>query len=730
MRQLKISAEQAISIALRLAEAGSEHELFVSMLGALELFRGQTSFQAYVVNQQRTHVRLSVDFGCPKIQLAPDVAEGWLLRDEQDPDLRQGSWAEGQAACVKMMVGDEIIGGICLLCHENSSDPGSSRELNMPLIRDFARLGAASLVALKKRRLSTIVLEALEQSEEAIVLYGEDDEGVIFSNDAYHRVFPHYPSRSELLGKSHLDLYRMDLEAGIISDAVALNEPDTYLNNRKILAEKLVDTQREIQKLGNKTYIYTRTRSVSGAIMSRRIDVSDQALAEARLREREKQLQSLVYRDSLTGLHNRPYFLEYIEDLSRRMKDGNLGSVSVFWIDLNGFKIVNDTYGHTFGDSVLRKVGRRLQMGVTECSEFVRYGGDEFVMVFEKAIVGDQLEILANRILTIISAPITHEATSIQIGSSVGIARTSGKNADLTQLLGNADLAMYEAKKQTISSYRVFDPQMRSSMIERCALIDDIRSAFDKNQFELHYQPQFDTQKGKLVGFEALARWMHPHRGNVPPDVFIPIMEENMMIEQLGRWVLAEACKEARHWPKDLFVAVNVSPIQLKNPHFALTIGRALAQAGLCSHQLELEITESILLDGKVGERSQIETWKKLGVQVALDDVGKGYSSLSYLSQFPFDKIKIDRSFLKAFDPAKPKDPSAVILHAIVELGQTLGKTVIAEGVESVEHLNYLREIECDLAQGFYLGRPMPAKEVRQFIRKSRPFFRRFLKAS
>ncbi|WP_319413884.1 EAL domain-containing protein [uncultured Cohaesibacter sp.] len=725
MRRLQIRADRAVSLALRIAEASSEHELFVAMLDAIETIRGRSCFRAYVVDPQKRSVRLSADFGYPKINIIPEQVENWLLHDGPVPHYRDGLEKGMQHTCAKLVSGNTVLGGVFLAFLESENEV-SADQVNSHLMTEFARLGASSLVALRKRRLSTMVLEALEQSEEAIVFYGEDDEGVIFSNDAYHRVFPHYPNRQELLGRTHLDLYRMDLAAGIISDPLAHADPEAYLQERKLLAEQLVDTQREIQKLGNKTYIYTRTRSEAGAIMSRRIDITEQALAEARLRQREKQLQSLVYIDSLTGLNNRAHFLEYIEELSRRMKDGDLEAVTVFWIDLNGFKIVNDTYGHTYGDSVLRKVGLRMQMGMPEKSEFVRYGGDEFVMVFEEQITAQKLEILANRILTIVNAPINHDGTSFQLGASIGIAHTSGRDADLSSLLGNADLAMYEAKKQSRCSFKVFDPKMRSSMIERCALIDDIKLAFEQDQFELYYQPQFDTRSGVLVGFEALTRWNHPVRGFVPPDLFIPIMEETNMIEQLGRWCLQEACKEASHWPKDLFVAVNVSPLQLKNPHFALTIGRALAHAGLRAEQLELEITESVLLDGNEGERCQIETWKKLGIQVALDDVGKGYSSLSYLSQFPFDKIKIDRSFLKAFDAEEPEDASAVILHAIVELGKTLGKTVIAEGVEREDQLEYLRSVGCDQAQGYLLGRPMCAQDARKFVRKFRlPLWKR-----
>nr|WP_319485351.1 bifunctional diguanylate cyclase/phosphodiesterase [uncultured Cohaesibacter sp.] len=715
MKRLEINVEMAVSLALRIAEATCEQDLFAAMFDSIRTIRGATCFSAFVVSSQKRGIRLSAEFGSCRVEVKHDAVSSWLLEDGPVPDFHCSADRSRLQTCVRLVAGDEVLGGIFLVFL--NTDGG---EINAALVEDFARLGARSLVTLRKKRMSTMVLEALEQSEEAIVFYGEDDEGVIFSNDAYHRVFPHYPGRQALLGKKHLELYQMDLDAGVISDRVALDDPAEYLNTRKLRADCLVDTQREIQKIGDKTYIYTRTRSASGAIMSRRIDITDQAVAEARLRQREKQLQSLVYRDTLTGLHNRAYFLEYIETLGGRLSRGSLNAVSVFWVDLNGFKYVNDTFGHHSGDTILRKIGRRLQLGVLESNVIVRYGGDEFVLVFEREISGTELEILAERVLTIISAPINNGITTFQLGASVGIATARGPEANLVTLLGDADLAMYEAKRQPSSAYRVFDPDMRARMMKQFALLEDIRVAFEREEFELYYQPQFDTLSGDLVGFEALTRWNHPERGFVPPDEFIPIMEANKLIDQLGRWVLEVACEEASHWPKDLGVAVNVSPLQLKNPKFALIVARVLAQTGLCPRQLELEVTESVLLDGNEGERSQLASWKDLGVQIALDDVGKGYSSLSYLSQFPFDKIKIDRSFLRAFRADRPEDASAVILRAIVELGKTLGKTVIAEGVEIKDQLDFLRSISCEQAQGFYLGRPMTVEDTRAFIEQFR----------
>nr|WP_321525337.1 EAL domain-containing protein [uncultured Cohaesibacter sp.] len=715
MKRLEINVEMAVSLALRIAEATCEHDLFAAMFDSVSAIRRATCFSAFVVGSQKSDIRLSAEFGSSRIDVGHEAVADWLLKEGPAPDFHCEVDSPCLQTCVRLVEGGDVLGGIFLVFLNPKGE-----EINNSLVENFARLGARSLVTLRKKRLSTMVLEALEQSEEAFVFYGEDDEGVIFSNDAYHRVFPHYPGRQGLLGKKHLELYQMDLDAGVISDRIALEDPAEYLQTRRQLADSLVDTQREIQQIGDKTYIYTRTRSVSGAIMSRRIDITDQAVAEARLRQREKQLQSLVYRDTLTGLHNRAYFLEYIETLAGRLKRGSLNAVSVFWVDLNGFKYVNDTFGHHSGDTILRKIGRRLQLGVLESNVIVRYGGDEFVLVFEREISGTELEILAERILTIINAPISNGMSTFQLGASVGIATANGPEANLVTLLGDADLAMYEAKRQPTSAYRVFDPDMRARMLKQFALLEDIRVAFEREEFELYYQPQFDTLSGDLVGFEALTRWNHPERGFVPPDEFIPIMETNKLIEQLGRWVLEVACEEASHWPKDLGVAVNVSPLQLKNPKFARIVARVLAQTGLCPRQLELEITESVLLDGNEGERGQLESWKELGVQIALDDVGKGYSSLSYLSQFPFDKIKIDRSFLRAFRADRPEDASAVILRAIVELGKTLGKTVIAEGVEVEDQLEFLRSISCEQAQGFFLGLPMTVEDTRAFIERYR----------
>ncbi|WP_316861640.1 GGDEF and EAL domain-containing protein [uncultured Cohaesibacter sp.] len=716
MGRFEINAGLAISIAHEIVRATTETELFIAMRKAAGTLRQNVALRAYVTGIHGKSLRLAADLGCETIAVDQDSVENWLLHDGPVPDFSDELSSNRLSTCSKIIDDDGMLLGGLILSFDDSVNDELSRDVNEKMVFNLTALGARTLGTLHKRRLSSMVLEALEQSEEAIVFYGEEEEGVIFSNEAYHRVFPHYPDRSGIAGKTHLELYRMDLEAGVISDPVALNAPDVYLEQRKQLESQLVESQRETQKIGDKTYIYTRTRSASGAIMSRRIDISEQAVAEAKLRENERQLRTLVYRDSLTGLFNRAYFLEFIETCSEQLASGHLKGVTVFWVDLNGFKMVNDNYGHDFGDYALRTIGRRLKRGILESDAVVRYGGDEFVVLFNRTLNEHEIEIIANRILTIVDAEVSYNDVCFRIGASVGIALSEGKSTNLKALLGDADLAMYEAKRLRESAYRIFNPAMRVQLIERYELLEDIRAAFENDGFELYFQPQFNLQTGELVGFEALSRWNHPRRGFIPPDVFIPIMEENNLIEELGRWVLKTACEEARKWPRHLFVAVNVSALQLRNPNFAIALGKCLFQSGLRPGQLELEITESVMLEGDQEERNQIESWKMLGVDIALDDVGKGYSSLSYLSEFPFDKIKIDRGFLGALETRRQDAAPCVILRAIVELGRSLGKTVIAEGVETPEQLEYLNSIACEQAQGYFLGKPMPADQVSDFI--------------
>ncbi|WFT80384.1 MULTISPECIES: putative bifunctional diguanylate cyclase/phosphodiesterase [unclassified Methylobacterium] len=632
----------------------------------------------------------------------------WLVAGGETGPVRQRA-EEGGTILRQRLVSDSLLlGGLVLA----GPDLGPADERRCAVL---ARLTADALSGLHQRRLSQLVLESLEQSEEAVSFYDEE-EGIVFTNDAYHRIFPHYPDRRALRGAHHLDLYRLDLDAGIIDDPLARADPETYLAERARKSRLLTDRQREIQRVGGRTYIYTRTRSRTGATLSRRTDITEQALTEARLREREAELRTLAFQDSLTGLFNRAYLREKVEQLERALAEGRVAGLCVLMIDLNGFKAVNDTYGHDCGDRVLRIVGARLSGILPPEAVLMRLGGDEFLVLLEQAAEEPELAAMAEAIIAAVTEPIRDGDLALSVGASIGIAAVRGPQTEIDAIIGRADLAMYEAKSLRCSGYRFFHSGLREQRLAQLALIEDVRGALRRGEFALHYQPQFRTQDGGLAGFEALARWTHPRHGPIPPSTFIPIMEENGLIEALGTWILDTACAEARTWPTDLRLAVNVSPLQVRSGRFSLTLAEALLRSGLPPHRLELEITESVLLADEARSRAELERWKALGARIALDDFGRGYSGLGYLTAFPIDKIKIDRAFLAGFDAQRPDAAAGVILHAIIRLGRVLGKTVTVEGVESPDQLAHLRRERCTEVQGFLLGRPMPAAEVPGFI--------------
>lgn len=711
--------EEFVGAVANLHDARTERGIFSAFHAACETVVGPLRLAGYVVARNGETVRDVAEIGDPGLScsagasgILPSVTD-WLVGGKDFPSLRSEEGAP--IVGYRLISGTRVVGGVIL------TGRGLAHERAQRRCSRLTRFCAVAITAYHQRRLSQMVLEALEESEEAISFYDAND-GIVFTNEAYHRVFPHYPEPARLLGRSHLDLYRMDLDAGIIDDPLAKSDPEAYLAGRRQMAETLVTRQREIQKISARTYIYTRSRSNTGATMSRRIDITEQALTEARLRERERELHTLAFQDPLTGLFNRAYLLNLIEDQQNRMRDGALAQMAVFLVDLNGFKFINDTYGHDCGDLVLKVVAQRLRGMMSKGDAVVRLGGDEFVIVIERALETRELAALADDIIAELTRPIEHADLVLTTGTSVGIARRAGYDADLSTVIADADLAMYDVKKMKCSAYMFFDPGMRSSMIERLSLLEDLRNALSAGEFELYYQPQFSTRKSDLVGFEALVRWRHPRRGLVSPGVFIPLMEEYGLIEALGEWVLRTACMEAARWPGELHVAVNVSTLQVRGGRFSLVLSDTLSQSALAPHRLELEITESVFIDDEAGTRAQLEFWKSLGVRIALDDFGSGYSSLSYLNAFPIDKIKIDRGFLGKLNPDDPDEAADIILRTIIDLGRALDMTVTAEGVERADQLEFLSERSCSEVQGFLLGRPMPVEQARLlFAEADRP---------
>jgi diguanylate cyclase (GGDEF)-like protein len=428
-----------------------------------------------------------------------------------------------------------------------------------------------------------------------------------------------------------------------------------------------------------------------------------------RIRE---QLTNLARHDALTGVYNRTYFQEKLEEALSSLRPGNK-EVALLYIDLDHFKEVNDTYGHPFGDSLLRQVTGRLINFANEDDILARLGGDEFVLATSHSTSTNSLHQLAGDLVEAISTPFNIEGCQIEIGASIGIAVTPKDGARTDELLRNADMALYSAKRQR-GSYCFFARQMAEQAKIRQELRADLANALDREQLQLVYQPIYNVQSGYLVKFEALLRWNHPQRGCVTPAEFIPLAEETGLIATIGDWVLRAACLEASDWPKDVGLAINLSPAQFR-PNLPYRVAETLNKVGLRPDRLLLEITETALLQSSLENLRLLEQLRSLGVKIALDDFGTGYASLGYLREFPFHEIKIDQSFM-ADDSAE----AFAIVDSVTKLGHALGARVTAEGVETQEQLDRVRKIGCDKAQGFLLGRPAVASEVYKHMRPER----------
>ncbi len=409
--------------------------------------------------------------------------------------------------------------------------------------------------------------------------------------------------------------------------------------------------------------------------------------------------------DELTGLVKRNALMRAIEGAL-----GGAGQFAVHCLDLDRFKTINDTLGHGVGDLLLKKVADRLRSACRASDIVARIGGDEFVVLQREAQTLEDAERLSARLVDLVGRTYVLSGHTINIGASVGVAQR-GERRQGRDVLRDADLALYEAKRAGRSRYRVFESSMSVSLHERRELEIDLRRALALRQFELNYQPFVELETNDIRGFEALLRWHHPVRGTVPPLDFIPMAEETGLIVKLGEWVLRTACEAAATWPGDLTVAVNVSPLQFKADNLLHTVEATLRQTGLAAHRLELEITEGALLDDTDNVLATLHALRKLGVKISMDDFGTGYSSLSYLQKFPFDKIKIDRSFV-----AGNSSDSQAILKAVASLGESLGMAITAEGVETPDQLEHIRGQRCTHVQGYFTGRPMSGASIADFL--------------
>jgi diguanylate cyclase (GGDEF)-like protein len=509
-----------------------------------------------------------------------------------------------------------------------------------------------------------------------------------------------------------------DRYAKIYGLPAELTVPGTQLSDiLKFLVDKKITTQNlEEMRSGVDTLTMNGTGSVIRTLADGRIiAISHQATSDGGwvsvhedITERQKaesHINHLARHDHLTDLPNRTFLSEELDKCFRRLREGQ--KFAVLCLDLDRFKGVNDTLGHSIGDKLLDAVAKRILSCVKERDFVARLGGDEFAVIHKDLARPIDSGTLAGRIIERISAPYQIDGQQINIGASIGLAIAPSDGVTADQLLKNADLAMYRAKADGRGTYRFFEPEMDARIQARRALELELRGGLTSGQLQLYYQPLVDPRSGEVRCFEALLRWFHPRLGEISPAEFVPIAEESGLIESLGEWVLRSACADAAKWPKKFRVAINLSPIQFRNPNLAKVVFSALAASGLAASRLELEITESLLLEEDAKTIAMLHEFRSLGIRIAMDDFGTGFSSLNYLRSFPFDKIKIDKSFIR--DMSKGDD-AITIVKAIIELAHNLKIDVVAEGVETAEQLKYLISEGCNEVQGHYFSAAQPIK--------------------
>jgi diguanylate cyclase (GGDEF)-like protein len=538
---------------------------------------------------------------------------------------------------------------------------------------------------------------ALSNMSQGLCMF--DSSGrLVMSNDRYRELYG-LPSELVTPGCSIRDLLEHRRLAGQFS-----GDPDEYIASLRSKIEQH-ETSAQVFELPDGRTISLISRPMpAGGWVATHEDTTERRRAEAKI-------SHMALHDELTSLPNRRWLVEQIE--SRLVHLPRDQGVALVCVDMDRFKDVNDTLGRAACDKCLQQVAARLLGCLRDGDAVARLGGDEFAILYGDVTEATALTAFAARLIETVSAPFDLDGHHVVVGASIGIALAPTDASDAHQLLKSSDMALSRAKADGRGTYRFFEPKMDALMQARRMLMLDLRKALVNGEFELYYQPLVNLATGEITGFEALLRWNHPDRGLVPPLEFISLAEATTLIVPIGEWVVRQACREAVRWPSNIRIAVNVSPVQFAMSNLAETVTSALAWSGLPASRLELEITESVLLLNNDATLATLHQLREIGVRISMDDFGTGYSSLSYLRSFPFDKIKIDRSFVHE---ASSNEDSKAIIRAVIGLGASLGMTTTGEGVETREELDYLKREGCVEAQGYLFSEPRPAAEVAKML--------------
>ncbi len=628
-----------------------------------------------------------------KMLLDTDDRDGKGVESGVVPTTTVHEFEDGQIITCKIY---QMPGGAWMATHEDITE---QRNLG-------ARLQAQQEIqSAQEEKLRTRNLQfdmAINNMSQGLCFF-DGSHRLIVCNDRYLEMYELSRARIHA-GITLAEIVDMRIEAG----SFPAMSRDEYLNWRSDIGVSAEPSESIVELRNGRTFKIRHRPMPDFGWVATHEDITEQ-------RRSEVKIEYMAHHDSLTDLANRVLLNERLEHALGRIHGEEM--VALHHVDLDQFKAVNDTFGHPAGDKLLKLVADRLRGLVRETDTIARMGGDEFVIVQAPIPEPADATSLAQRVIKLISEPYDIDGQQAIIGASIGIAVGPGDGLSSDKLLRNADLALYRAKGDGRGTFRFFEPAMDQQMQSRRIMEQDLRKALPAGEFELHYQPVVSLASNEISGYEALIRWNHPTQGMVAPDAFIPLAEEIGFIVPLGEWVIRQACATAARWPRETSVAVNISAVQFRSPGLMQVIIGALAASGLSPTRLEIEITETVLLQDKQATLAILHQLRALGVAIAMDDFGTGYSSLTYLQSFPFDKIKIDRSFIRNITESAS---SLNIVRAVAALANGMGMTATAEGVETREQLDRIASEGCTEMQGFLFCKPLPAAEIERLFHSGR----------